>query len=244
MGLDARVLFYFNAGGVTPAMALTIPGAGSDYAIGFLDANGQPFDGSKTYRLHLPPNVPVSDFWAVTLYDTQTRSMLQTSQRFPTVGSQTEGMKKNADGSYDIYFAPKAPKGQEGNWVQTLPSQELVHAPAHVRTTGALDQQDLATERDYAGQINRRWAASGRDDAVPWSNSGQDLTSGRSWLYQAVGRDRPLLACSGCTRASAVRRVNANGRFQASRSEGSGTRSRPEAELRVDVSPPESRLST
>ena len=121
ISLDARVLFYFNAGGVTPAMALTIPGAGSDYAIGFLDANGQPFDGSKTYRLHLPPNVPVSDFWAVTLYDTQTRSMLQTSQRFPTVGSQTEGMKKNADGSYDIYFAPKAPKGQEGNWVQTLP---------------------------------------------------------------------------------------------------------------------------
>jgi hypothetical protein len=123
MHLDSRVLFYFNAGGVTPAMAMTVPGAGSDYAMGYLDAKKQPLDGAKTYRLHLPPNVPVNDFWAVTLYDTQTRSQLQTSQKFPTVGSQTKGMKKNADGSYDVYFAPKAPPGQEGNWLQTVPGK-------------------------------------------------------------------------------------------------------------------------
>jgi hypothetical protein len=123
MGLDARVLYYFNAGGVTPAMAVTRAGVGSDYALGLLDANKQAFNGSKTYRLHLPPNVPVNDFWAVTVYDTQTRSQLQTSQKFPTVGSQSEGMKKNADGSYDVYFAPKAPEGKEGNWLQTVPGK-------------------------------------------------------------------------------------------------------------------------
>jgi hypothetical protein len=72
-----------------------------------------------TYRLHLPPDVPVKDFWAVTLYDSQTRSQLQTSQKFPTVGSQTEGIEKNADGSYDIYFAPTASAGKESNWLQT-----------------------------------------------------------------------------------------------------------------------------
>jgi hypothetical protein len=120
MNLDARVLYYFNAGGVTPAMATTRAGAGSDYALAVLDGNKQPFDGSKTYKLRLPPNVPVNDFWAVTIYDTQTRSQLQTGQKFPTIGSQTEGMKKNADGSYDLYFAPSAPKGQEGNWLQTV----------------------------------------------------------------------------------------------------------------------------
>jgi len=123
MDLDARTLFYFNAGGVTPAMALTIPGAGSDYAMASLDSKKEPFDGSKTYKLHLPPNVPVNDFWAVTIYDVQTRSQLQTSQLFPTVGSLTKGIAKNADGSYDIYFAPKAPAGKEGNWLQTVPKK-------------------------------------------------------------------------------------------------------------------------
>ena len=123
MNLDARVLFAFNAGGVTPAMAVTHPGAGSDYALAYLDANKKAFDGSRTYKVHLPPNVPVKDFWAFTMYDTQTRSQLQTSQPFPTVGSQTEGVKKNADGSYDIYFGPKAPAGKEGNWLATVPGK-------------------------------------------------------------------------------------------------------------------------
>jgi hypothetical protein len=121
MNPDARVLFYFNAAGVTPAMALTVAGVGSDYALAYVDAKNKPFDGSKTYRLHLPPNVPVNDFWAVTFYDTQTRSQLQTSQTFPTVGRQDKGIEKNADGSYDLYFAPQPPKGKEGNWRQTVP---------------------------------------------------------------------------------------------------------------------------
>lgn len=123
MNLDARTLFYFNAGGVTPAMAVTKAGAGSDYALAFLDSTKKAFDGAKTYKLHLPPNVPVNNFWAVTLYDTQTRSQLQTSQPFPTVGSLTDGMKKNADGSYDVFFGPSAPKGKEGNWLATVPNK-------------------------------------------------------------------------------------------------------------------------
>jgi hypothetical protein len=123
MGLDARVLFYFNATGVTQAMAATTVGQGSDYALAYLDADKKPLDGSKTYKLRLPPDVPVNNFWAVTLYDTQTRSLLQTGQKFPTVGSQSEGVQKNADGSYDMYFAPEAPVGKEGNWLQTVPGK-------------------------------------------------------------------------------------------------------------------------
>ncbi len=123
MGLDARTLYYFNAGGVTPSMAATRAGEGSDYALAVLDANQQAFDGAKTYRLHLPKDVPVKDFWAVTIYDTQTRSQLQTGQAFPTVGSDSKSLVANADGSYDLYFAPKAPEGKEGNWLQTVPGK-------------------------------------------------------------------------------------------------------------------------
>jgi hypothetical protein len=121
--LDARTNFFYAYTGVSPAMAETHPGKGSDYAIAFLDSKKQPIDGAKNYKLHLPPNVPVNNFWAVTLYDTQTRSQLQTSNPLPTLGSQTKGVKKNADGSYDIYFGPKPPPGKESNWLETVPGK-------------------------------------------------------------------------------------------------------------------------
>jgi hypothetical protein len=121
--LDARTNFFYAYTGVSPAMAETMPGKGSDYAIAFLDSKKQALDGAKTYKLHLPPNVPINNFWAVTLYDTQTRSQLQTSKPLPTLGSQSKGVKKNADGSYDIYFGPKPPPGKKSNWLETVPGK-------------------------------------------------------------------------------------------------------------------------
>lgn len=121
--LDGRVLFHFGYICVSPAMAVTVPGKGSDYAMAALDSEKQPLDGSKTYKLHLPPNPPAKDFWAITMYDTQTRSQLQTDQAYPTLGSQDKGIKGNPDGSMDIYFAPTAPAGKEGNWLQTVPDK-------------------------------------------------------------------------------------------------------------------------
>jgi hypothetical protein len=123
MNSDARVMFHYPYTVVTPAMAVTIPGKGSDYGIAYVDSAKQPFDGSKTYRLYLPPDPPANDFWALTMYDPQTRSMLQTEQPLPTLGSQSEGIKQNEDGSYDIYFAPNAPKGFEKNWLATVPGK-------------------------------------------------------------------------------------------------------------------------
>jgi hypothetical protein len=120
---DSRLWMHYNAVCVTPAMALTKPGAGSDYGIAGLDSKHQPLDGAKTYRLHLPPNPPVKDFWAVTIYDPQTRCELQTDQQFPTVDSYTKGLEQNADGSCDVYFSPDPPKGKENNWLQTIPGK-------------------------------------------------------------------------------------------------------------------------
>ena len=121
--LDARAYFHFYATGITPAMAMKIIGKGSQYACAYLDADGQPFDGSANYRVHVPANVPAADFWSFTLYDNQTRSMLQTDQRFPSLDSYADDLKLNADGSCDVYFGPKAPEGMEGNWVQTVPGK-------------------------------------------------------------------------------------------------------------------------
>ena len=120
---DARTMYFYAATGNTPAMVQTMVGIGSQYASANLDSKGQVFDGGKTYRLHVEPNVPAKDFWSVVAYDTQTRSMLQTNQQFPNLSSERKDVVTNPDGSVDVYFGPKAPASKEANWVQTLPGK-------------------------------------------------------------------------------------------------------------------------
>lgn len=120
---DIRAAFHFYATGITPAMAVKAIGKGSQYAFTYLDSNGNPLDGSKTYKVNVPKDVPAEDFWSFTLYDNQTRSMLQTDAQFPAIGSNDSSVVQNEDGSYDVYFAPEAPDGKESNWVQTIPGK-------------------------------------------------------------------------------------------------------------------------
>jgi hypothetical protein len=121
--LDARVLFHYYATGITPAMAIKRVGIGSQYAGATTDSERKPLDGSKTYKIHLPPNIPAKEFWSFVVYDNQTRSMLQTNQQFPSIGSDKKSLVINADSSVDVWFGPTAPKGHEANWVQTVPGK-------------------------------------------------------------------------------------------------------------------------
>ncbi len=121
--LNARIVFFYPATGITPAMCMRLTGMGSQYLMASRDADGAFFDGARSYRINLPADVPESRFWSVMVYDRQTRSMLQTEQPFPSLGSQSGTVEQNADGSTDIYIGPEAPAGKDDNWIQTVPGK-------------------------------------------------------------------------------------------------------------------------
>ncbi len=128
--LDARRAFFYGVTGITPAMAMRLPGIGSTYLWTMVDAKGSYLDGSKTYKVVLPKGIPAEKFWSFTLYDTMTRSMLDTPQRFPRAGSQSypsPAAEASPDGSTTVYFGPQQPAGvKRGNWIQTLPDRGFI----------------------------------------------------------------------------------------------------------------------
>jgi hypothetical protein len=113
LDVDERGAMYFNA--YAPPMKL---GAGTFYMPTFNDASGQRLDGEKFYRLHVPPNVPAKQFWAVTVYDLETSGFIRDAPRI-SLDSYNQKMQRNPDGSVDIYFGPNAPAGNESNWIYT-----------------------------------------------------------------------------------------------------------------------------
>jgi hypothetical protein len=125
--LDARSAFFYGITGITPAMAMRLPGIGSQYLLAFQDANKEFFDGSKTYRVTLPKGIPEAKFWSLTVYDNQTRSMLDTPQNYPRAGSQSfpsPAAEADASGVTTVYFGPTQPEGvKRGNWIQTMPGK-------------------------------------------------------------------------------------------------------------------------
>jgi hypothetical protein len=125
--LDSRTAFYYGYTLDSPGMIMRIPEVGSQYLMGFLDSEGNPYDGGRTYKVTLPRGIPARAFWSFTVYDNQTRSMLDTPQRYPRAGSQSypsPTAKAGPDGSTTIYFGPTQPKGvARGNWIQTVPDK-------------------------------------------------------------------------------------------------------------------------
>jgi len=98
-------------------------GTGSFYFATFHDHSGKPLEGQKTYRLHVPANVPVRDFCSATVYSLRTSSFFLNAERL-TLGSLDKDLRKNADGTVDIYFGPKPPPGQTSNWLYTKPGEK------------------------------------------------------------------------------------------------------------------------
>ena len=124
--LDSKTAFYYGYTLDSPGMIMRLPRVGSQYLMGFLDGDKKDLDGGKTYKVTLPPNIPAAEFWSFTLYDNQTRSMLDTPQRYPRAAARRSRRPPPNR-------TPTAPRRsisvhpsrwrKDGNWIQTMPGK-------------------------------------------------------------------------------------------------------------------------
>jgi hypothetical protein len=121
--LDERTDWFYEAIAASYAMITKTPGVGSIYLSTYRDKDGDWLDGAKSYHLRIAPNPPMQQFWAVSVYDIDTRTLFRNERLKAEVSSNSQELQKNADGSVDVYFGPTAPNGKESNWVQTVPDK-------------------------------------------------------------------------------------------------------------------------
>ncbi|MDR6413233.1 DUF1214 domain-containing protein [Paraburkholderia terricola] len=132
---EERTAFFYEVTGTSEAVLSKTPGVGSGYLTAYYDKHGAAFDGGRVYHLHVPGNVPAKLFWSITLYDTETRCLIQNAQRVVDRSSRQE-LLKNPDGSIDIVMGPTAPVGVEKNWIPTTPGRSWY---TYFRLFGPLD---------------------------------------------------------------------------------------------------------
>jgi hypothetical protein len=119
--LDGTAAWLYEAVTNDQSMHGQETGWGQVYMSAYKDADGDWLDGGTDYSLHIPANPPAKTFWSVTVYDISTRTIIDNEiQRGDVTSLQKPKLQKNKDGSFDLYFGPKAPKGKETNWVQTV----------------------------------------------------------------------------------------------------------------------------
>jgi hypothetical protein len=104
------------------SMVLSLRGKGSKYMVTSRDATGAHLNGSHSYTLNIPAYVPAKDFWSVCVYDTKTRSILNSGRAKSAVNSYAK-LPVNKDGSVDLYFGPKPPASGETGWIKTKPDE-------------------------------------------------------------------------------------------------------------------------
>jgi hypothetical protein len=119
--LEAREKWFYQAIGASPAMFRRDEKAGSLYWLGLRDRQGDYLDGSRHYRLTVPLPVPGKLFWSVTVYDSETRSQIQTNQKKAALRSLFE-LKAISGKTVDLYFGPTA-SGDASRWIQTVPGK-------------------------------------------------------------------------------------------------------------------------
>ena len=155
--LHSRTSMFYTATAITPAMCMRLTGVGSQYLIANVDADGEPFDGAKTYRVSLPKDIPAARFWSLNLYDNQTRSLLQTAQRYPAGRQPGVPLTRRGGRSRRLHrrllLAHPARRRRRGQLDPDRPGEGLVRHPALLQPAAALLRQDLAGRRVRAGEL-------------------------------------------------------------------------------------------
>jgi hypothetical protein len=119
--LKQRIDWAYEAYGVSTAMMAGMPGKGSTYLGAYQDDQGDWFEGENEYVFHIEPDAPAARFWDLSVYRLETRGLLPSKDGdVASVNTFTKNLKKNKDGSIDIYLGPgKAPAGYENNFINT-----------------------------------------------------------------------------------------------------------------------------
>jgi len=105
-------------------------------------------DGSKTYKPHLPPGIPAKQFWSLVLYDNETRSMLQTDQQFPSIGSQKRRRGDQPRHLSRCVLRSDATAWQGEQLGADLAGEGMERHPSPLWAAQAVLRQDVATLRD------------------------------------------------------------------------------------------------
>jgi hypothetical protein len=118
--LDERAAWFFEAVGLTAAMTTEGPGKGRAYLVVRKGKGGRWLQGESAYQLRIPADPPVDQFWALTVYDSETRRFIESEHEIPGRDSRMD-LTQNEDGSIDLYFGPDAPEGEDKrkNWIPT-----------------------------------------------------------------------------------------------------------------------------
>ncbi len=94
------------------------------YPIAETDVDGNQLTGEKSYVLEFPAGglPPVDAFWSLTMYDSESRLMVNNPIDRYSIGDRTAGMEKNDDGSLVIRIQHDDPgEAARANW---LPAPE------------------------------------------------------------------------------------------------------------------------
>ncbi|NES79545.1 MULTISPECIES: DUF1214 domain-containing protein [Okeania] len=108
--LDERAAWFYEAVTASSGMVIDEPGQGGQVYLGtYKDSDGNWLDGSNTYKMTVPANPPMEQFWSVTVYDNNARVFVDTDTEKPERSSKTDDLYENADGTVDIYVGPQEP---------------------------------------------------------------------------------------------------------------------------------------